>query len=336
MNKQPGTVKVLELGGIPLLVHWSVAAGAILLALFMQFDVIASLSVCFAYFFLIVLHEAAHAVAARSQGLKVSALLISGIGGFCQFQAPTSYRSAFIVTSAGLLAQAFLLLYAVAYLAVFGNPGSGAGVYVVRSFIYLNAAMIVLNLIPSKPRQSITGTDGYLLWKLTVSRRRRLPFAWPDTSATFSPDTQLSRVSGFVPADFETGIEILNDNATPMDFVVRTLMTHLQLAPDEAIRLMLSAHEKGGLLIALPSHETAEAVANAIAADALTHGHKLVCRAVYVQRSVLSVAFCAATAVCLEAATLDVCCAASDRPDRADGVRKRRVGTPFVPTRSIR
>ena len=273
---------------MPVFFHWSVAAGALFLALFMRFDVVASLSLCFAYFFLIALHEAAHAIAARSQGLKVSALLISGIGGFCHFQPPTSYRAAFVVTSAGLLAQAFVLWWSVAYLAVFGNPGNSAGTYVLRSFIYLNAAMIVLNLIPSKPRQSIAGTDGYLLWKLTVSRLRRLPFAWPDTSVTFSPDTHLSRVKGFMPAGFDTGIEILNDNTTPMDYVVKTLMTHLQITTEEAIRLMLDIHEKGGLLIALPTQEKAEAVANAIAADALINGHQLSCRVVNTQRPVLS------------------------------------------------
>jgi ATP-dependent Clp protease adapter protein ClpS len=283
MIKEPGAIKILEVGGIPLFAHWSLIAGAALLSLFVRFDATATIVLCMAYVFLIGLHESAHAIAARWLGLKVFSISISGVGGLCRFQAPKSFGAALLVVSAGLLAQALLFTGTLLWLAIFGEPTSRQGAYWAASFTYLNGGLLLLNLIPEKPQRSHFGTDGHLLWKLVLNRRRGVPFAMPDTSATFSPKTRLAELPGFAPAGFATGIEILNDNTTPMEFVVKALTTHLQVTRDEAVALMLDAHANGGLLVAMPSYERAVTVANAIASDALAHGHPLVCRPVGTQ-----------------------------------------------------
>jgi ATP-dependent Clp protease adapter protein ClpS len=86
-----------------------------------------------------------------------------------------------------------------------------------------------------------------------------------------------------VPQGFESGIEILKDNNTTMAFVVSSLTTHLNFTREEAVAVMLTIHTKGGILISLPSYEMANNVANAITADAMANGFKLICRSVRVQ-----------------------------------------------------
>jgi len=285
MKRDPGTIHLFEISGVPVLVHWSLLAGAALLALLVKFDLSATLVLSFGYVVLIGIHEAAHAVAARSLGLRVFSVTVSGVGGLCRFQSPASYGAAFLITSAGLLAQGILLVSAVVYITLFGVPSSPNGTYLVATFTYVNGALIVLNLIPEKPRRSRIGTDGYLLWKLAANALRKRPFAMPETSATFPPEMRLAELRGFKPDGFLIGIEVLNDNTTPMEFVVNTLATHLQVSRDEAIQMMVTIHTNGGLMISLPTYEMAAATADGIAKDATTHGHKLVCRAVGAQQA---------------------------------------------------
>jgi ATP-dependent Clp protease adapter protein ClpS len=99
-------------------------------------------------------------------------------------------------------------------------------------------------------------------------------------SPVFPPGTGLLSIDELIPDGFTTGIEILNDNTTPMLFVVTMLVRHLHLTQEHAIDRTLAIHETGGLLIALPDMASAECVAAAITSDARQHNHGLVCRAV--------------------------------------------------------
>ena len=283
MSAERGTVKLVAIGDVPVFIDWSVLASAGVLSLFVRFDPTATFSLCLAYVLLIGLHESAHAMAAHSLGLKVISIHFSGFGGLCRFQSPATYGAAFLVASAGLLGQALLLVATVIGLTWFGYPTSSVGLHLAFGFTYVNGIVLVINLIPQKQRRERFGTDGYLLWALVIKKLHGRQFAWPDTSATFSPETRLARLDGFAPAGFTTGIEILNDNSTPMEFVVTTLSRHLQVSRDDAIKLMLDIHTQGGLMISLPTYERAAAVAQAIASDALDGGHKLVCRPVGAQ-----------------------------------------------------
>lgn len=284
MKRQPGSVTLFRIVGVPVFFHWSVLACAVLLYWFAQFNAQAAAGLLVSYIALIALHEAAHALAATSVGLRVFSISISGVGGLCRFQSPTSYSHAIFVSSAGLMTQFVILIISFASTAIFGAPRSEFGSHLALGFTYLNGAMIVLNLIPEKRRHSHFGTDGFLLWALITRASRKLPFVWPDTSPTFSPETNLWKLKGFPPEGFANGIEILNDNTTPMDFVVNTLATHLKVSRDDAIKLMLTIHEKGGLMMTFPSYDEALAVADGISREVATNGHKLVCRAVGAQQ----------------------------------------------------
>jgi ATP-dependent Clp protease adapter protein ClpS len=99
-------------------------------------------------------------------------------------------------------------------------------------------------------------------------------------SVILSPDTSLLTLPDFVPPGFRCGVEVLNDDATPMEFVVTVLSAHLSLDHKEAIRTMLAIHSKGGALLATPTRAAAEAVAGAITTAASNRGYPLVCRPV--------------------------------------------------------
>ena len=99
-------------------------------------------------------------------------------------------------------------------------------------------------------------------------------------SVILSPDTSLLTLPDFVPPGFTCGVEVFNDNVTPMEFVVSMLSAHLSLDRKEAIRIMLAIHSNGGALLATPTRAVAETVAGTITTEASNRGYPLVCRAV--------------------------------------------------------
>jgi ATP-dependent Clp protease adaptor protein ClpS len=95
-------------------------------------------------------------------------------------------------------------------------------------------------------------------------------------------ETSLLALPDFVPPGFKCGVEVLNDDSTPMEFVVSMLSAQLGLDRKEAIRAMLAIHTNGGALLATPTRAAAEAAVRAITTEASNRGHPLVCRAVSV------------------------------------------------------
>jgi len=102
-------------------------------------------------------------------------------------------------------------------------------------------------------------------------------------SPVFPPDTSLLTVKQLVPEGFSCGLELMNDNATPMAFVVLVLMRCVGLGESEATRTMLAIHTKGGALLPMPSFEESKRVAELVTAEARNNNHELVCRAVRVE-----------------------------------------------------
>ena len=99
-------------------------------------------------------------------------------------------------------------------------------------------------------------------------------------SPVFPPGTSLLAAKGFVPEGFSYGLELMNDNATPMEFVVSVLTNHVGFSESEAIRVMLAIHTKGGALLPMPSFEESKRVAELVTTEARAKNHPLVCRAV--------------------------------------------------------
>lgn len=284
MTPRSGYLKLATIGETTVRVHWTFPAGGLLIALLVGVEPVQAPWFCLAYTLLIVLHEAGHFAAARLLGLRVPAVEISGFGGLCRFEVPRRVRDSVFIVSAGLLAQAIAFVLAVAYDRISAGPGSAAGAAFVITFTLVNAIVFASNLLPQKTTSAL-GTDGYLLWRLFLHATRGDPNPFPPPTPrnlrqgpVFAPDATLARKPGFVPPGFVQGIEILNDDRTPMEFVVAVLERHLGLGRDAAVARMLDIHASGGMVIAVGTKEHARAIAAAISAEARAARHPLVCR----------------------------------------------------------
>jgi ATP-dependent Clp protease adapter protein ClpS len=98
-------------------------------------------------------------------------------------------------------------------------------------------------------------------------------------------ETSLISLPDFVPPGFTHGVEILNDNATPMEFVTSVLVSYFGLSPEDSNRTMLQIHRQGGALLPTSSLAEAQQIAEQITAEAARRGHPLVCRPVSSQSS---------------------------------------------------
>ena len=274
--------RIATVRGVPVFVHVSLPLAGMTAIAVMKPGPVGALGYCLASIALIALHESGHFVAARVLRLRVFSVDISGLGGLCRTQAPRGVRDTFILYAAGLATQAALLVLTLGVVGVLGWPGSAFGQAVAVTFTFVNGWMFALNLLPRAGENGVS-SDGKVLWELLlhVARGRPHPHAAHHAaSPLFPPATRLVDVPGMVPEGFATGIELLNDDATPMAFVIEMLEKHARLTREAAIQAMRTVHGRGGALLPLASFEDAQAVADAVARDARAAGHPLVCRAV--------------------------------------------------------
>lgn len=278
-----GRLQVATVRGVPVYVHWSLPLGGLIVAAIGGVGVAGAASCSLAFAALIALHEFGHFAAARALGLKVFAVDIAGFSGACSVQVPRSARHTFLVYSAGLAAQVVVLLLTVAAVALLDPPRSQVGRGIVGTFTFANLYLIAVNLIPFKTRGGMP-TDGKVLWGLCLHlfvKGRPHPLAeLHAVSPVFARETRLLSIDELVPTGFATGVELLNDDATPMEFVIEMLEKHLKLEREAAIAAMLAVHKTGGMLLPTTDLEQAELAAGAIAQASRERGHPLVCRAV--------------------------------------------------------
>ncbi|HZT78398.1 MAG TPA: ATP-dependent Clp protease adapter ClpS [Vicinamibacterales bacterium] len=71
------------------------------------------------------------------------------------------------------------------------------------------------------------------------------------------------------------GVVLLNDDYTPMDFVVEVLETLFQKSPAEAYRIMMQVHREGRGLAGIYPWEVAETKVDALVTRARDAGHPL-------------------------------------------------------------
>lgn len=122
--------------------------------------------------------------------------------------------------------------------------------------------------------------------KMQLLSKLKSLFTIKNNSMVLPTEVSLIAREGFVPSDFRYGIEIYNDNTTPMEFVVNTLENNLNIKKNKAIEIVLSIHTKGGVVIPYNSFKQAKDIANSITTDAQNNNYTLVCRAVSAQQGV--------------------------------------------------
>ncbi|MBF0626407.1 MAG: ATP-dependent Clp protease adapter ClpS [Magnetococcales bacterium] len=72
-------------------------------------------------------------------------------------------------------------------------------------------------------------------------------------------------------------VMLLNDDFTPMDFVVDLLMDFFAKSAEEATRIMLNVHHQGVGLCGIYTLEIAETKVTQVNQHARNHGHPLKC-----------------------------------------------------------
>jgi ATP-dependent Clp protease adapter protein ClpS len=109
---------------------------------------------------------------------------------------------------------------------------------------------------------------------------RTLRIVRPQQSVVLPQGTALTELPEFVPPGFSAGVEILNDNRTPMEFVINMLNKHVGLGYDDSVHTMANIHNRGGALVPTASLADAQTIARNVADEAARAKHPLVCRAV--------------------------------------------------------
>ena len=67
----------------------------------------------------------------------------------------------------------------------------------------------------------------------------------------------------------------LNDEKTPMDFVIQSLIKHFQYNKEQASKMTKTIHNVGKGVVALYNFEIAEQKATEVKVDAVQHGYPL-------------------------------------------------------------
>lgn len=282
-----GYYRVLTVGATPVYVRLDAVIFLGVCAVLLLLGLRATPAAIGTWILLLTVHEVAHAVAARAFGGKVTGVFIHLVGGRCTFLPPPRHWQTAIAYGAGIMAQFLILVAALAWLALRGVPGDFAGFGALAVLSAGNAYLIGASLMP-RTYDGGMRSDGLLLWQLYLHAYRGGPPPFPrravpaEEAPVFDPAISLLTMPELVPQGFVTGIALYNDAKTPMDFVIRVLMGHLALERDEATRLMLDIHNKGGSLVPLTSRARAEEIAGAIMADAIYAGHPFTCCAVEV------------------------------------------------------
>ncbi len=276
--------RLATIAGVPIFVRRSFFLAGACLALIAGAGLPGIAGYCLAYAVLFGLHECGHAAVAHALGLQVYSVELSALGGFCRLQMTRRPRDTWLVYSAGLAVQMLLLLLTLAGVAIFGHAHAPFAVAVVTTFTWVNMMVFLINALPGRTLSGLQ-TDGSILWGLYrhVARNEAHPLAAQHAaSPLFDPSTRLLTIPGLRPEGFGSGIEMLNDDTTPMEFVVAMLQAHLGFDQAGAGAAAMQIHTRGGILLPLADRARADAVADAIARDARALGHGLVCRAVSV------------------------------------------------------
>ncbi len=104
------------------------------------------------FFVSIFLHELAHAVAARIEGIQVLEIVLHPFGGLTRFRhEPKTPRAEFRIAVAGPVASFLLALFFLGLMAIFNSLESSILAYLFFTLVLMNFLLAVFNLFPGYP-----------------------------------------------------------------------------------------------------------------------------------------------------------------------------------------
>jgi ATP-dependent Clp protease adaptor protein ClpS len=270
------------IGGTTLFVHWSFAFGGLLASTLAAYKLPDMFYFWGLYAVLIIVHELGHVAAGRMLGLRIHSIEFAGMGGQCRIQLPSTTRAMAWLYAGGLLAQLAVLLLAYVLVLFMGPPTTPFYRCAYLSATAVNLVVLILSLVPATTAAGVA-SDGRVLWTIFMhgAQGARALFTLKiPPSIVFAPESSLREQQSFSDVDVGIGIEILNDDHTPMEFVVDVLQRHCGLTQARAVELMLSIHGNGGLLLPFPDRAQSVEAASRICSEARALGHPFVCRVI--------------------------------------------------------
>lgn len=96
-----------------------------------------------------------------------------------------------------------------------------------------------------------------------------------DTHGTGGIATERARPKLLPPRRYQ--VILLNDDYTPMDFVVHVLEYFFTMPHERAVQVMLMIHHQGKAVCGVYTHEVAETKVAQVNAHARRHDHPLMC-----------------------------------------------------------
>lgn len=160
---ETGYLTVARWKGTPIRVHWTTPIGMLL---FGRFAFVPGFWL--GYLLLVGLHEMGHAFLARRMGLRAHSIEIHALGGQCRFGgASISPWQHAVVAWGGVLAQAVLLVIAVAVMLFAPLPPVAFVYELLSALVYTNLWLMALNLLPMPP------LDGAQAWRIVPLWRER-------------------------------------------------------------------------------------------------------------------------------------------------------------------
>jgi|SRR5262245_14373557 len=198
MYLRNGYLVIKRSGAPPIMIHWTVAALAIIISGF-RFQPGAWLG----FFVIILVHELGHAVAVWKARAMVSAIVMDGTGGHCEWEGHVTRNERLAIVWGGVLAQLLLWAIALTVSVSMGPPGSEFSAYFLHTLLQLNLILVALNLLPVKP------LDGYDAWRLLRMvwedwrRRRRIIRRQELSAKTVRKMEKLKRLEGNIPQNPE-------------------------------------------------------------------------------------------------------------------------------------
>ncbi|MBS2028288.1 MAG: hypothetical protein JST54_10315 [Deltaproteobacteria bacterium] len=197
-----GSVTLGHWRGVPVRMHWTAPLGAWAFSGFRFAP-----GFWLGYLLLIVIHELGHAaVVLRAGGQPIEAV-VSGVGGVCRWRGDVTRFERALIAWGGVGAQALVFCFAWAGLKVFGWPHSRGGYDLVNAFLWSNAVLIVVNLIPIPP---LDGAEAWPIFAIMWRRGRALKPKPPPVvaSTTVAVDGIEPVIDGTLPPELD---QALND-----------------------------------------------------------------------------------------------------------------------------
>jgi len=141
--------------GSPIRIHWSVLLCAFFFGRF-QFVPLYWI----AFFIVVFIHEAGHAIVIKHFRMRVDEIVLHGIGGYCRWSGNPTPKSRSLIAWGGIFAQFGLLLIAYTSFRAINPYHNTITQQIFRAFVTSNIWMIFFNLLPIEP------LDGDAAWKI--------------------------------------------------------------------------------------------------------------------------------------------------------------------------